>query len=348
MKLLDTLNIDGVPSKRIELLQGDLANIPSRFGVDLLVVSAFPNDYLPTPSSLIGALHRKGLIVSSLAKMKDRDLRKDFSCWLSHKISPTAKKLHFERILCFEPLVRGGPPQVVGDIFRALTPILAEKPEITSVAMPIVAAGDQGHSVSSILIPLLEAARHWMKTGLPLNVLRIVAHSDNAAKEAVDTFALAKAKYLDESDEPRIESRGMDYDVFISYAHEDTAEMEILMQNLKRLDPSIRIFLDRKDIDIGSPWQPKIFENLDRCIKIATLFSPDYLKSKVCKEEFNIAWVRSRNEESEIIFPIYVYSADLPTYMTYRKYLDCREGENLKLTEAARQLIELLPNRAAS
>ena len=347
MKLLDTLNIDGVPSKRIELLQGDLTNIPSQFGVDVLIVSAFPNDYIPTPSSLIGALHRKGLVVATLAIMKDRDLRKAYSCWLSRKISPTAKELRFKRILCFEPLVRGAPPQVVGDIFRALTPILAEKPEITSVAMPIVAAGDQGYPVSSILGPLLDAAYHWMRKGLPLTVLRIVAHSEDQAREAADEFSRAKIKLrvesTDSTDSSR-ELRGMDYDVFISYAHENRVEMECLEENLRRVHPSVRIFLDRKEIDIGSPWQPEIFESLDCCSKVATLFSPDYLNSKVCKEEFNIAWVRSRNEDANIIFPIYVYSADLPTYMTYRSYIDCREGDDSKLAEAARRLTALLQN----
>ena len=336
--------MDGVPPKRIELLQGDLTKIPDQFGVDLLVVSAVPGDYIPTPSSLIGALHRKGLIVGSLAMMKDRDLRKTFSCWLSQKISPVAEGLRFERILCFEPLARGRSPQVVGDIFRALTPILAEKPEITSVAMPIVAAGDQGQSVSSILNPLLDAAFHWMEKGLPLTVLRIVAYSDVEASEAADTFARARSRFQGESGESAGEPRGMDYDVFISYVHENSREMECLEKNLRLARPEVRIFLDRKEIDIGSPWQPEIFESLDRCAKVATLFSPDYLNSKVCKEEFNIAWVRSRNEDSDIIFPIYVYSANLPTYMTYRSYMDCREGDDVKLTEAASRLIALLPD----
>jgi hypothetical protein len=167
--------------------------------------------------------------------------------------------------------------------------------------MPIVAAGDQGYSVSSILVPLLDAAHHWMKKGLPFTVLRIVAHSDSGAAEAADAFALAKAKYLGESSELPSEPLGMDYDVFISYPHENAVEMESLDRNLRLVDPRVRIFLDRKDIDIGSPWQPEIFQSPDRCIKIVTLFSPDYLKSKVCIEEFNIAWVRSRNGESYII-----------------------------------------------
>jgi hypothetical protein len=132
--------------KRIELYQGDLTYVSRNEGFDLLVVSAFPYDYTPTITSLIGALHRQGLSVAKLSIIKDVDLRASFSCWLSHEFKPDDYGLQFRRILCFEPLVRGRPPELVGDIFRALTPILAERPDIKKVALPVVAAGDQGYT----------------------------------------------------------------------------------------------------------------------------------------------------------------------------------------------------------
>ena len=66
MKLLSRIEIPGKPGKAIELLQGDLTEPDSQHPFDLLVLSAFPDDYVPTPSSLIGALHAKGLSVSQL------------------------------------------------------------------------------------------------------------------------------------------------------------------------------------------------------------------------------------------------------------------------------------------
>ena len=97
-------------------------------------------------------------------------------------------------------------------------------------------------------------------------------------------------------------------------------------------------------------WQPEIFENLDRCRKVVAMFSPQYLKSKMCKEEFNIAWVRGRKADEDILFPVYLYSADLPTYMTYRNYADCREGDLTRIGSACDLLFLALtaPHRLRS
>ena len=339
MRLLDTLTIRGKEGKRIELHQGDLTTLRPDEEVDLLVVSAFPNDYTLTNTSLIGALYKKGLSVAELAQSKEKDLRSDFSCWLSHEISPPNPGLRFIRILCFEPMIRGEPPEIVGDIFRAMTPILGEKPDIFSVAMPIVAAGDQGYSISTMLAPLLEAAIQWMEKGLPLDCIKIVAHSEEQGREAIEVFSQRKTLYQQSESLNQFQ---IEYDVFISYARENNREMELFEKELIRLHPNIRIFLDRKDIDIGSPWQPQIFESLDKCRKVVVFFSPDYLKSKVCKEEFNIAWIRCRETDQEILFPLYLYSANLPTYMRYRSYFDCREGDETKLRTASSKLLAVL------
>lgn len=105
------------------LFKGDLTKLPEREAVDALVVSAFPDDYTPTSTSLIGALERVGVSVAELAQNKEVDLRDFSSCWLSHPIN--RKHVYFRRILCFEPWYRGRAPEVVGDIFRSIAPFAA-------------------------------------------------------------------------------------------------------------------------------------------------------------------------------------------------------------------------------
>jgi len=339
MELLDKIDIIGREGKRIELYQGDLTTLRPDEAVDLLVVSAYLNDYTPTDMSLIGALYRKGLSVAELARNKANDLRHDFSCWLSHEIRSQNPELRFRRILCFEPMVRGEPPEFVGDIFRALAPILYEVPDIASIAMPIVSSGEMGYPTSAMLIPLLEASIQWMEKGLPLDCIKIVAHSDEQGREAVKVFSQRKTMYRQSEppSQPQVE-----YDVFISYARENGKEVEVFEKELNRSYPNIRIFLDRKSIDIGYSWQQQIFESLEKCRKVVIFLSSDYLNSKMCKDEYNIAWSICRDTEQEILFPLYLYSANLPAYMKSRNYLDCREGDEAKLQEASSKLLSVL------
>jgi len=384
MKTLSSIQVHGAKPRRIELLQGDLTDLGADEGFDLLVVSAFPDDYLPTRTSLIGALHRKGLSVAALAQDKSVDLRDNFSCWLSKPVSLTDPGLRFTRILCFEPSKRGAPPEVVGDIFRALMPILAEAPDINSIALPIVAAGNQGCSVAEMLPPLLDAALGWLEKGLPLDCIKIVTLRDTQAAEAERIFNARKLAYLtprpaaatplagddfllgggvdrggasdgnfrsmdsgiaspDPAPAPAFETPAEpEYDVFISYSRKNARDSEMLETTLRRLRPEIRIFVDRKNLDVGCAWQIEIFESLDKCRKIVAMLSPEYIASKVCKEEFNIAWLRGREADDDIIFPLYLYSAPLPTYMKYKNFLDCREGDAQRIEEASRRLLETL------
>jgi hypothetical protein len=140
---------DGRP-RHVELLVGDLANIPSEHAVDVLVISAFPNDYSPTANSLIGALDRRGVSVSELASAKQFDLRDNFSCWLSREVVADVPDLHFKRILCFEPIARGSPtyPTFISSVFCVLSRLLG-------VILPIWYGKYSKHWLLSHLLSLL-------------------------------------------------------------------------------------------------------------------------------------------------------------------------------------------------
>src|SRR5262245_27184732 len=106
MQLIDTIAVRYQGNEKVVMLfVGDLTALPKHEAVDILIVSALPDDYSPTETSLSGALHRAGVSVAKLAEDKEVDLRRFSSCWLSRPIQ--RPKLHFQRILCFEPRYHG-------------------------------------------------------------------------------------------------------------------------------------------------------------------------------------------------------------------------------------------------
>jgi hypothetical protein len=323
IEVLDIIHIArGNEPATIELCVGDLTTLAAGDSVDVLVVSAYPDVYGPLPGSLIGALDNKGISVGQLATQKEVDLRHVFSCWMSREVLNPAAGIHFRRILCYEPLYRGTPAMQVGDIFRSLAPFVGGSPPVRTVAMPLVATGYQGVPADQMLRLIVDAAAHWMSVGLPLTRLKIACLPGPNVESLRDTFGELKGIYS----KPVSSALPLyKYHIFLSYAHANAVEVAWLEQQLLEHKPDLRLFVDRKDLNAGSAWQQEIFESLDDCEKVLAVYSPAYLASKVCLEEFNIALCRHREASKPVLAPLYLYSAGLPTYMKIIQYWDCRE-----------------------
>lgn len=197
------------PPAIIQLLAGDLSRIPAEHAVDVLVVSAFPNAYGPFPGTLFASLRTQGLDMIEVAQQKEVDERRHLGCWLSRPLpAEVAQLTHIGRILCFEPshpefLSNSGKPdrrindrigEQVGFVFRCLNNFAIpdldgpRKFTLSRVAMPLLATGNQGGSVDALLPGLLEAALFWLGSGLPINVLKIVAYDADDVAVALKIF----------------------------------------------------------------------------------------------------------------------------------------------------------------
>jgi hypothetical protein len=336
MELLDQLTIQHKSSeKHIELYLGDLTCMPPEHAVDVLVVSAWPDSYEPKPGTVIGALDRKRVSVAKLAENKAADLRQMFSCWMSKDIVSSDPGIQFKRILCFEPYTRGEPAEVVADIFQSLMPFVSGDPPTKTIAMSLVATGQQNVPLADILEPLIDAAVNWLRLGLPVEVLKIVEYSELKAAELRGAFSILKRRLAEVHKEWTPEYT---YDIFISYSHKNTDEVLAIVDELQSLRPSLRIFLDRRELNTGMAWQQELYEALDDCDKVVAIYSPTYLTSKVCKEEFNIALFRHRDSDEGILMPVLLQDADLPTYMKLIQFIDFRG----KAPEQYRSLCEQL------
>jgi hypothetical protein len=353
--------------RHIKLLEGDLSRIPRHEAVDILVVSAFPGDYRPSPASLIGALNRRGVSVLRLASEKEIDLRREFSCWLSRDLSDVHPDIGFRRLLCFESGRTGSPAEAVGDVFRALMPFALGESPFRSIAMPVLAAGDQGYAPEVMLGALFDAAAHWLAHGLPVDVIKIVTYDPRVSGRLAATFRAVRSRHAapaasvavapDESpallaskteqslsatamvyrENPSV---GSGYNYFVSYSRKDSGEAAWLVEGIKAANSTVRIFQDQLALKTGQAWQDEIDRALEACDRVIAIYSPSYFESKVCLEEFNMARLRHRETNRGVLVPIYLRTANLPLYMRSLHYFDCREADIGRLRDASRQLAD--------
>ena len=340
MKFLDSIIVNHEnEAKTIELYHGDLTDMPPEHAVDVLILSSLPNSYHPTRGTVIRALDQKGISVKKLAQNKAIDLRESFSSWLSQPIETDISSIQFKQIMCFEENLRQNSPEVIRDIFQGLMPLVTGDTPITSIAMSLIGTGAQKANTTDVLESLLEAAVHWLALGIPVKTIKLVQYSQLKAWEMKGAFAILKKRYADLS---LIRDSSYTHDLFISYSHNNTQDVEFFVEQIRKLDPNIRLFYDRQNLDSGAAWQHEIYEALDDCKKVVTFYSPDYLQSKVCKEEYNIALFRHRDSEDGILIPINLYSAELPSYMKLVQYIDCREANHKKLIHACEIILQQL------
>jgi len=197
MQLLSEIKIIGSPSGAIlQLLLGDCTAIPEEHNADILVVSAYPNDYTPLPGSLMYCLHEKGIDIGELSRNRAVDLVPQLGCWLSQPLSSEQQKeFNFKQILCFEPSRQAGSPEtVVGNIFRCINNFVFDD-DNNAIAMPVLATGWQKVPMATMLPALLDTCIFWLDTGIPLDYIKLIVHTDAQAHEAMPFFEKVRQQY---------------------------------------------------------------------------------------------------------------------------------------------------------
>jgi hypothetical protein len=347
MELLSQLTVHRTSGDAIiQLLLGDITALPEEYAVDLLVVSAFPGDYTPVDGTIIGSLHRKGISVASLADHKEADLTTQLGCWLSAPVDQDLQyQLHFERILCFESgHLSSKTEELVGNIFRCIN-TFAFNEAVSSVALPIVATGNQRGEAGKVFAALLDAAIFWLENDLPLNFIRFCVIDGDDADTAKNIFREKRTAYQKKLADTRDLAPAAAapppprYDYFISYAHVHTSEVEEFVKAMKEKNQGLRIFYDRSSIPAGGQWIRLISDAIQQAESVICVLSPQYSKSDVCWDEFQCAKLKEYRLHKPVIKTVYLYSdKDLPPIMGIYSYIDCTEGDLQKFRSAAQQI----------
>lgn len=336
-KLLDKIEIsDGAATRRITLYQGDLTAMPREHRADILIVSANPDHYAPTPRTLLAALDQRGLSVGELAARKQHDLRDTCGFWISPSLERSYAGLNIGQIACFEPSILGSPPTIVGDLFRGLFPFLDDRRNQT-VAMSVLASGRQGWPPDVMIRSILEAASNWLARGLAISELKIVECREDRAAVLAAAMAEFKAKNVAASQR---DTGPESFDVFLSFSSADPEAADCAKSALQARSDAKRVFDFRLAIDKGKSWQ----EELDRAISssrsIVAILSPSYFASPECREELMQARLRNKTADRTLLFPVYWrdWGKELDLWLQLVNYADCRECDYQSLTTIMHKL----------
>ncbi|MGK2864192.1 MAG: toll/interleukin-1 receptor domain-containing protein [Chitinophagaceae bacterium] len=355
MKQLATFRVKQLQkTASVELLYGDLSAIPSKHATDILVMSAFPGNYIALKGSLIYALNEKGLSVESLSRDKETDLRHTLNCWLSKPLSlADQQKFNFKKILCFEPGEKiKEPDEVVGDIFRCINSFAFDE-DNNELAMPIIGTGYQQVSLDKMLPALLTACHFWLSNGLPLQNIKLVVHDKEKAEQALGLFnefkktisqkPAQKFKKINSNSKPMLAPLPKRYDYFLSYAHTHSKDIQLFVEELKNKNKKLSVFYDKDSIPPGGLWIQQISAAIQQADQVLIFLSPDYDQSPVCWDEFQCAKLMEYNLKKSIIKTVYLYGhqqSPMPLIMGIYSYIDCREGNKEKLKHCVETLVK--------
>ena len=146
--------------KTLELHEADLAGLD--FRVDVLVLSAFAGDYLPTPGSVVHALEtRFDLVIGAEASAPWLDMRSALGVWVSRELSTSDR---IARLLGVELLgTRMEFKESLENLFAALALIEAKGVSVDTVALPLLGTGAQMFDAGQVVRELVPRARGYLE-----------------------------------------------------------------------------------------------------------------------------------------------------------------------------------------
>jgi hypothetical protein len=254
----------------------------------------------------------------------------------------------FRKVLCYEPGRGATSEHGVDAIFRAMAPFIGMKQGIRRVAMPVVGTGDQGGSQEAVLPSLLQAAYDAL-SNTALERIRLVEHDPSRTPALRQAFEAFKATHLGDLGPHGLLPR--EYDVFISYSTKWAGDADFVHDTLTGMEPGIRIFQDAHRLEPGKDYRTQLDLAMRSSARVMTLYTPEYLESNACKDEFNTAWAIRTAADPDFLFPMFVRrmsndgreidaSLDNDSRKTTTHYVQCIEADKAMMRHGCEKLLE--------
>ncbi len=177
--------------KRIEICCADILEIQET--IDILVVSAFQNDYLPVPDTLIGGLYTKGVSVEWLAKEPDIDMRAMQHVWLSKALEK--ETVPYKRIACIELSPYIGTlldidivKKRIAALFGMLAAAQYSGVSVKNVVMSIIGANSQKYDAGKMVELILTEGYRALELIPDFSCFKIVVRNRDHFKKLNDAF----------------------------------------------------------------------------------------------------------------------------------------------------------------
>ena len=178
-------------TKTLELICGDLCDLQPE--CDVVVCSAFKGDYMPSRSSLIGALHSKrGIDVEQLARQPELDFRTT-GCWLSRDTGAVYRRIACVELISLMDSLRKKEQScntIIQKSFSTLRFLLEQAHfsgiRVETIALPLLGTGNQGIDLTYVSTPLLTQCKSILQTNPGVQCIRIYERDADKANAMAD------------------------------------------------------------------------------------------------------------------------------------------------------------------
>lgn len=306
----------------IKIINDDLDNIESRY--DILVCSAYKNDYIPIKRTVIGKLRKMGINVAKLSAEPQIDC-KDFGVWISKETDNDK----FKRICCVELLEYSNKNIDAVDIILkktfstlkyALEQASIDGISIKRILLPILGAGSQGIELGYIIPPLINQIKA---------ILNFHDVDEIAFFEIDTTKAELMKKYIYECLDTQIQT-----DVFISYSSKQSKSAYDIAEILKR--HNISYWMAPESISPSCDYLDEIPNALTNTKMVLLLLTPESETSVWVPKE--IATAMGANKT---VIPCQLFKYDISP--KFKFLLDgCQIFAGYSTEDFAEELIKLI------